>query len=65
MLLLLPGETGQPGAQQHGGGRPGPRAVIRPANLTGTCEGKAQDGTSLHPLLLIGLPVSRSLSKEL
>lgn len=65
MLLLLPGKTGQPGAQQHGGRRPGPRAVIRPANLTGTCEGKAENVISLHPLPLIGLTVSRNISKEL
>lgn len=65
MLLLLSGETGEPGAQQHGSRRPGPRAVIRPADLTGTCEGKAEDVISLHPFLLIGLTVSRNLSKEL
>lgn len=65
MLLLLPGETGQPGTQQHGRRRPSPRAVIRPADLTGTCEGKAEDVISLHPFLLIGLTVSRNLSREL
>lgn len=52
LLPLLPGETGQPGAQQHGGRRPGPRAVIRPANLTGTCEGRAEDIISFHPFIL-------------
>lgn len=64
-LLLLPGETGQPGAQQHGRRRPGPRAVVRPANLTRTCEGKAEDVISLHPFPLIGLTVSRKISKGL
>lgn len=40
LLLLLPCETGQPGAEQHGSCRPGPCAVIRPADLAGTCGGE-------------------------
>lgn len=38
VFLLLPGETGQPSAQQHGRHRAGPRAVIRPADLAASCR---------------------------
>ena len=38
VFLLLPGETGQPGAQEHGHNRPGSSAEIRPANLAAACR---------------------------
>lgn len=61
LLLFLPGETGQPGAQQHGGRRPGPRAVIRPANLAGTCKEKQriQDNNIFTLYFFICASVSR------
>lgn len=60
LLLLLSGETGQPGAQQHGCCRPGPCAVIRPANLAGTCKGKQRiQDNNLFSLYFICASVSR------
>lgn len=40
LLLLLASKTGQPSTQQHGSRCPGPGAVIRPADLAGTCGDK-------------------------
>lgn len=60
LLLLLSGETGQPGAQQHGCCRPGPCAVICPANLAGTCKGKQRiQDNNLFSLYFICASVSR------
>lgn len=53
MFPLLPGEAGQPGTQQHGSRRPGPGAVIRPANLTGPCEGRAEDIMYFNPVFFL------------
>ena len=43
LLLLLPGEAGQPGAEQHGHGRPSPGAVVRPADVTRPCAGRGRE----------------------
>lgn len=55
LLLLLPCETGQPGAEQHGAGCSRPRAIVRPADLTGTCRAQQTNQEKVFTAFIVSV----------